>query len=75
MGQLQTVTTSGIYGNGTTIYRNVVGLMNANNQLVNEYRYQPFGGHEHVREGLASTLMNWGREYDRESHLLYVRNR
>ncbi|CAN5761998.1 hypothetical protein BH23GEM7_BH23GEM7_28940 [soil metagenome] len=44
--------------------------------VTNRYRYPPVGAHELVQESaLATTLLNWGREWDREVHLLYLRNR
>jgi RHS repeat-associated protein len=54
---------------------NVLGLVNASKQLVNEYRYSPFGEHELASESVENRLRYAAREYDSETGLYYNRAR
>jgi RHS repeat-associated protein len=54
---------------------NVLGLVNASKQLVNEYRYSPFGEHELTSETVENRLRYAAREYDSETGLYYNRAR
>lgn len=54
---------------------NVVGLVDAYGNLVNEYRYGPFGETETVRETVAQPFRFTGRELDGETGLYYYRAR
>jgi RHS repeat-associated protein len=68
-------------GTGTVYYYltdhpgNVVGLVNASKQLVNEYRYSPFGEHEKTSETVENRLRYAAREFDSETGLYYNRAR
>lgn len=53
----------------------VVGLMDGANQLVNRYRYDPFGRATLVSETVPNPLRFTGREYDAESGLYFHRAR
>ena len=53
----------------------VVGLVDANNQVVNEYRYDPWGNAITVREQVPQTLRYAAREYDAETGLYFMRAR
>jgi RHS repeat-associated protein len=68
-------------GTGTVYYYltdhpgNVLGLVNASKQLVNEYRYTPFGEHELTSESVENRLRYAAREFDSETGLYYNRAR
>lgn len=55
----------------------VHGLVNANDQLVNEYRYTPFGTpvSAYPVEGTQNPLQYMARELDAATGMYYVRNR
>jgi RHS repeat-associated protein len=53
----------------------VVGLVNASNQVVNTYEYEPFGGVVAQTEQLAQPFKFAGREYDAETGLYFMRSR
>jgi RHS repeat-associated protein len=54
---------------------NVVGLVDTYGNLVNEYRYGPFGESEMVREAVPQPFRFTGRELDAETGLYYFRAR
>jgi RHS repeat-associated protein len=66
---------------GTTYYYatdhpgNVIGLVDGANQLVNEYRYNPWGEPELVTEGVPQPLRFTAREWDATAGLYQVRAR
>jgi RHS repeat-associated protein len=53
----------------------VLALVNASGSVVNQYRYDPFGGSESATEGATNRLRWIGREWDASSGLYYVRAR
>ena len=67
--------------NGATYYYarelpgHVSGLIDSGNQLVNQYRYFPFGQVEYQSEQVVNPLRFQGREIDAETQLYYFRNR
>ncbi len=54
---------------------NVVGLLDAAGNLVNEYHYSPWGEAEVEREGVSQPYRFTGREWDAEVGLYYYRAR
>lgn len=54
-----------------------LGLVNANDPLVNEYRYTPFGApaNGYPVEGTTNPLQYMARELDAATGLFHVRNR
>ena len=59
----------------TELPGHVTGLVNASNQVVNQYIYGPFGQALTVTEQVAQPFRFAGREYDSEDGLYYYRSR
>jgi RHS repeat-associated protein len=53
----------------------VLGLVNSSGNLVNQYRYTPWGASEYTSEGVTNPLRFMSREFDSTTGLYYVRNR
>ncbi len=53
----------------------VVGLIDSQKGLANEYAYTPWGEPESVRESVPNALRFQAREWDAEAGLYYYRNR
>ncbi|HEX8692781.1 MAG TPA: RHS repeat-associated core domain-containing protein [Longimicrobium sp.] len=64
-----------VYYYATEYPGHVAGLFNSSNQVVNEYRHNPWGETEVVTEGVPQPLRYMARELDALTGLYYVRNR
>ncbi len=53
----------------------MLGLFNASNQLVNRYRFKPFGGREAASEQVPNALQYTARHWDPDTGLYQNRNR
>lgn len=67
--------TSATYYFATDHPGNVVGLIDGSNQLVDRYKYTPFGSSEGSRELVENSLRFGARELDTETGLYYNRAR
>ena len=66
---------SSVYYYATDFPGNVVGLIDSQNGLANQYRYRPFGQTEDQKESVSNPLRYMAREIDSETRLYYFRNR